>query len=178
MGQPPVCLLPPTSTLKRRGGHQTHRPGRAGSRLWMQRAEMGWSGGTPLQVPGGRAGPAWGGPGTEWRRCPRVPWGQEPLRGTAPSRAWGDCGSRMACHHIAVISFPCKTTQWLNIPSLYTRCSAEEDETRVLIYWYSRTWAYFKTNNFRYMKCIIYTYEIHTPSYAYFNSSWLISNLT
>lgn len=105
MGQPPVCPLPPVPTLKCWGGHQTHRPGRAGSRLWTQRAETGWSGGTPLWAQGGRDQPAWEGPGMERQHCPRVPWGQEPLKGIAPSRAWGDCGSRMAHHHVAVNFF-------------------------------------------------------------------------
>lgn len=140
MGQPPMCPLTMIPMLIHRGGHQCHRLGRAGSRLGMQRAEMGWSGGTPLWVQGHRGGPAWG--GSIWRRVAALPDGAMRTGaswGHCSSRAWGYRRSYTACHHVAVTSFPGKITQWLKIPLCYTSCSAEEDEIRVLIYWYSRT---------------------------------------
>jgi len=67
-----------------------------------------------------------------WR--PGGAMGPGASRGHRSGRAGGGCGPRVACHHGAVLSFPCKTTQQPTIPSLHTRCSAAEDKTRVLIY--------------------------------------------
>lgn len=77
-----------------------------------------------------------GGTGMEraWDRMvalPELPWGQEPLKGTASAgyeEAAGPVWHTRPCvtlHHVAVT---CNITQWPNIPWLYTRCSAEEVE--------------------------------------------------
>lgn len=128
VGQPRVCPLARAPTLECRGRHQTHE--QAGQAQGPERKGLRWAD-LEARRPGRRG--AGGGPGMERRCCPRVPRGQEPP-GHGSSRARAICGPRTAHRHVLAFSFPCKTTQQPNVPSLHTRCSAEGDESRVLIY--------------------------------------------
>lgn len=94
------------------------------------------------------------------------------------SRAWRDCRSLMAHGHLGRKYSPCKTTKWPHIPSLYSRRSAKGVETRLLIYWYSRKHGLILKQIISIIWNVLYRQEIHTTSYARFNSFLVISSLT
>lgn len=125
MGQPPVCPcqhwnaeedIKPTSWAGQAQGFECRR--------------LSWADvEAPCSRPGAR-GPAWRGPGTEGWHCLRCHRARNLSRALLPQPR-GGC--RPHATHWATCDPPqvavtCKTTQWPNIPWLYTGRSAEEVE--------------------------------------------------
>lgn len=157
------CVPPATGTKE--DIKPTDQPCRAGSRLR-------WADLPLLRAQGNQGGPALGGPGVEWWPCPRVPQGQEPLKGTAPAGHEETAGHVWHVTTEQLLLFLTKPTNDRTFPHFIRDAVLKKMK---LDYQFTDTAGHgliLKTNNFHYMKCIIYIYiyEIHTPSYARFNS--------
>lgn len=119
MGQPPVC---PCHWCQHWNAEENIKPTSwAGQAQGFECKRLSWADVEALCSGRGAGGACNGeGLGQNWWHCPRCHGARNLARALLPQATRG---CRVTLHHAAAT---CKTTQWPNIPWLYTQCSAEE----------------------------------------------------